>query len=115
MLIKLLKMFTGGLFEALSSAYQAKLTADTNEKKLDAEVDINIIEGNIELLLTEQKRLLTAWIRPAIAAPIVLLIWKLVVYDTMLGLGVTVLSSTVDWLLITVVGLYFVTRPFGTK
>lgn len=102
--------------EELSEAYQAKLRAETNEAKLEAQVNIAYLEGRMNVLLAEQKRWLTAWIRPALAAPVVILLWKLIVWDTVLGWGVTPdPGEFIRWVVVTVVGAYFLTRPFERK
>ena len=113
----LITLFGGGGLSAISEqikeAYQAKLNATTDEIKLEQEGHIEWLKAQQALLIAEQKNKMTSWIRPAIAAPVVILIWKLLVWDTVLGLGVTAdPGDLVRWILITVIGAYFLVRPF---
>lgn len=117
---KILGFFTsaafGNITSELQKAYQAKLTAETSEAKLEAEKYISHLQAQQSILLAEQQRWLTAWIRPALAAPVVAYVWKLIVYDTMLGLGVTPdPGSFVNWIVVTVIGAYMLTRPFERR
>ena len=67
------------------------------------------------MLLADQGRWLTAWVRPAIALPFVLYLWKLVIYDKILGWGATDDLSPQLWNMMTVIiGAYFLTRPLET-
>lgn len=117
----IIKTFLGGsslstVTEALSEAYTAKLKAQTNEAKLEAELTISQLEARRDLIVSEQKRWLTAWIRPALAAPVVILMFKLIVWDTVLGLGVTPdPGEIIRWYVYTITGAYFLTRPFERK
>lgn len=111
-----LKWLTGGgiaaIGEQLRGAYEAKLKATNDEQKLEAEQEIARLEAQQAVLLAEQGRWLTAWVRPAIAAPFVIYIWKLVIWDKVLGYGATDDLSPQLWQMMTVVvTAYFLTRP----
>ena len=117
MIRAILKFFGGGILESvgnqLNRAYKAKLDADTNEKKLASQELITTLQLQQSLLVEEQKRWLTAWIRPALALPVVIFVWKIVVWDTVLGLGWTPNpGELVQWTVITTIGAYMITRPF---
>jgi hypothetical protein len=114
-----LKWLTGGGIAAiggeLRAAYEAKLKATNDSEKLAAEETIARLEAQQSIILAEQGRWLTAWVRPAIALPFVIYIWKLVVYDKVLGWGATDNLSPELWNMMTVIiGAYFLTRPFET-
>lgn len=116
----LLNFLGGGVIQDLSDdikdAYKARLEAQTSEQKLEADMVIRQLELRQALLLTEQKRWLTAWIRPALAFPVVVLVNKLLIWDTVLGLGVTPdPGQLVNWIVVTIIGAYMLTRPFGNK
>jgi len=120
MLRLILNFLGGGILQDLSGrlkdAYEMKLTAETSEKKLEMDGYIAHLQAQQSVLIAEQQRLLTAWIRPALAAPVVLYIWKLIVWDTMLGWGVTPdPGSFVNWVVVTVIGAYMLTRPFERR
>ena len=106
----------GSIANELQEAYQAKLRAETSEQKLEAEQYIAHLQAQQSVLLAEQGRWLTAWIRPAIALPVVAYIWKLIIWDTMLGWGITPdPGSFVNWVVVTVIGAYMLTRPFERR
>lgn len=114
-----LKWLSGGGIAAiggeLRAAYEARLKAQTDAEKLQAEETIARLEAQQSVLLAEQGRWLTAWVRPAIALPFVLYLWKLVIYDKILGWGATDDLSPQLWNMMTVIiGAYFLTRPFET-
>lgn len=99
--------------EQLNAAYRAKLEAQNDEDRIAAEITIAQLEARQGLLMAEQGHWLTRWIRPAFALPFVLYVWKVVVWDKILGLGTTdALSSEMGWVLTTLVGAYFLVRPF---
>lgn len=99
----------------LRAAYEAKLKAQTDQQKLEAEETIARLEAQQSILIAEQGRWLTAWVRPAIAAPFVIYIWKLIIWDKVFGYGSTDNLSPELWQMMTVIiGAYFLTRPFET-
>ena len=106
----------GSITSSLNEAYQAKLTAQTSEKKLEADILISKLEAQRSVLVAEQKRWITAWIRPMLALPVVIYTWKILVWDTVLQLGVTPNpGEIVNWIVVTTIGAYFLTRPFERK
>lgn len=111
-----LKWLGGGGIQAiggeLRAAYEAKLRAQTDAEKLAAEETIARLEAQQSILLAEQGRWLTAWVRPMIALPFVIYLWKLIIYDKVLAWGATDNLSPELWQMMTVVvGAYFLTRP----
>lgn len=108
--------FVGGLGEQLKEAYKLKLEAQTNEAKLEADQYIAHLQAQQSILLAEQGRWLTAWIRPMLAFPVVVYIWKLIIWDTILQWGVTQNPGEfVNWVVVTVIGAYMLTRPFERR
>ncbi len=66
-----------------------------------------------QIILAEQNKWYTAMIRPLLALPIIIYVWKVVVWDKVLGWGVTdPLDQTMGWVLTTIVGAYFIGRAF---
>ena len=115
----ILSWATGGGIAAiggeLRAAYEAKLNAQTDQQKLAAEETIARLEAQQSILIAEQGRWLTAWVRPMIALPFVLYLWKLIIWDKVLGWGATDDLSPNLWNMMTVVvGAYFLTRPIET-
>ena len=119
MLGAILSWLTGGGIKAIGAelrgAYEAKLKATNDHEKLEAEQNIARLEAQQSILLAEQGRWLTAWVRPAIALPFVIYLWKLILYDKVLAWGVTDNLSPELWNMMTVIiGAYFLTRPLET-
>ena len=120
LLVKILGFFTstafGSITEQLKEAYRMKLEAQTNEAKLEADQYIAHLQAQQQVLLAEQGRWYTSWIRPAMAFPVILYIWKLIIWDTILQWGVTQNpGECVNWIVITVIGAYMLTRPFEKR
>lgn len=112
-----LKWLTGGGIAAiggeLRQAYEARLKATNDHEKLEAEQTIARLEAQQVIIVAEQGRWLTAWVRPAIALPFVVYLWKLIIYDKVLAWGATDNLSPEMWQMMTVIiGAYFLTRPF---
>ena len=115
MFMKLLDFLGGSVLktitDSLSEAYKAKLVADTDDKKLAADIAIQELTAQRDLLLKEQDKILTSWVRPAFAGLAFILWAKLIVWDTVLGLGVTILPSFVEWFAVLIPTVYFTLRP----
>ena len=115
----ILSWLTGGgikaIGEQLRGAYEAKLKATNDHEKLQAEETIARLEAQQSILLAEQGRWLTAWVRPAIAAPFVVFLWKIIIWDKVLGYGATDNLSPELWEMMKwVISAYILTRPIET-
>lgn len=98
--------------EQLNKAYQARLTAATDAAKLEAEQTIAQLEARQAVLLAEQGNWESRWIRPAFALPFVIYNAKVIVWDKVLGLGVTdELSEDFAQMQTMVIGAFFLARP----
>lgn len=120
MLATLLAWLTGGGLAAIGKeinrAYQAKLDAKNDAERIEAEKQIAVLEARQAVLIAEQGNWLTRWIRPAFAFPFVVYDAKIVVWDKVLGLGVTDPMPPEFWHLhMVIVGAYFLTRPFEKR
>ena len=73
----------------INAAYQAKLNAQNDEARLEADQRIAQLNAQQSLLIAEQNNRLTRWIRPAFAAPFVIYNGKIILWDKVLGWGVT--------------------------
>jgi hypothetical protein len=99
----------------LRGAYEAKLKATNDHEKLAAEETIARLEAQQSILLAEQGRWLTAWVRPAIALPFVVFLWKIIIWDKVLGYGATDNLSPELWEMMKwVISAYILTRPIET-
>lgn len=96
----------------LGRAYAKKQDAKTDSARIEAETRIATLEAQRDVLIAEQGSWLTRWIRPALALPVVVFVWKIVLWDTVLGLGVTPdPGELVRWIVVTTIGAFLLTRP----
>ncbi len=87
----------GGPFaKAAVDAYRAKLSAENTSEKIAAELaarELSVEQRERELasqvVIAEQGRWYTALPRPLFAAAFIIYVWKVVVWDKVLGLGST--------------------------
>jgi len=87
----------GGPFaKAAVDAYRAKLTAENTAEKISADlaarelaVEQREAEVASQIVIAEQGRWYTALPRPLFASAFIVYIWKVVVWDKVLGLGST--------------------------
>jgi hypothetical protein len=106
----------GGPFAAAAvKAYQAKLTAENTSEKIAADLagrELAVEQREAELatqtVIAEQGRWYTALPRPLFAFAFVIYVWKVVVWDRVLGLGTTAALSgdVAQWAMI-VLTAYF--------
>jgi hypothetical protein len=82
MLQWLAQFLTAPIVNGFLNAYKAKLAA-ANAQGAQA------VEVARAALLAEQGRWYTAIIRPLLAAPVVIYLWKVIVWDIVLALGTT--------------------------
>jgi hypothetical protein len=96
MLRFLASFLTGPIVNGAIEAYKARLDALNSQDRMAADLAAKAIEAEIEarrsadaLILAEQGRWYTAIVRPLIALPVVIYLWKVIVWDKVLGLGTT--------------------------
>lgn len=112
----LLSFFGSSVTREIKDVYETWKSAETNEAKLEAEKQLAWLTAQKEVIISEQSRWLTAWIRPALALPVVVYVWKIVVWDTVLQWGVTPNPGEfVNYIVLTILGAYFLTRPFEKR
>jgi hypothetical protein len=113
----ILSWFTGGgiaaIGDQLNKAYQAKLTAQNDQQRIEADMAITQLTARQAVLIAEQGSWMTRWIRPAFAFPFVVYNTKIIVWDKVLSLGTTDALSPEFWQLQMIVfGAFFLTRAF---
>jgi hypothetical protein len=87
----------GGPFaKAAVDAYRAKLTAENTSEKIAADLAVRELaveqrerELATQVVIAEQGRWVTALPRPLFALAFIIYLWKVVVFDKVLGLGST--------------------------
>ena len=106
----------GKIAESIVVAKTKALDAKTEQDRIEADVLVNQLEARQSVLIAEQGSWMTRWIRPAFALPFLIYNFKVVVWDKVLGLGITDDLSASYWQLQMIIfGAYFLTRPFGKK
>ena len=102
----LASLIGGPVMSGLISAYKAKLDAANTQGRIAADLAAKEIEAEIEarkqasaIIIAEQGRWYTAIIRPLLALPIIIYLWKVIVWDKVLGLGATdpLTGMIADW------------------
>ena len=96
MLQWLASFLTAPIINGFLDAYKAKLDAKNNAGAQAVEVTRAALIAEIEarksanaMLVAEQGRWYTAIIRPLLALPVIIYLWKVIVWDIVLGLGST--------------------------
>src|SRR5581483_5025999 len=96
----------GPVITGLINAYKAKLDAANTQDRIAADLAAKEIEAEIaarahasRIIIAEQGRWYTAIIRPLLAMPIIIYLWKVIVWDKVLGLGTTdpITGTIADW------------------
>ena len=94
------------MITGLIDAYKAKLDATNTQDRIAADLAAKEIEAEIEarrqasaIIIAEQGRWYTAIIRPLLAVPVIIYFWKVLVWDKVLGLGITdpITGMVADW------------------
>ena len=96
MLQWLASLLSGPLINGVIAAYKARLDAANSQDAHAADLAAKAIAAEIEarkaadaVILAEQGRWYTALIRPLLALPVIIYLWKVIVWDKVLGLGST--------------------------
>ena len=96
----------GPVISGLIKTYKAKLDAANTQDHIAADLAAKEIEAEIEarkqasaIIIAEQGRWYTAIIRPLLAFPLIIYLWKVIVWDKVLGLGTTdpITGMIADW------------------
>ena len=96
MLQWLASLLSGPLVNGVIAAYKARLDAANSQDARAADLAARAIAAEIEarkaadaVILAEQGRWYTAIIRPLLALPVIIYLWKVIVWDKVLALGST--------------------------
>lgn len=92
----LANLIAGPIIGKVIDGYKAKLAAGNDRDRMAADlaakelaVDSRASELRTQLLIAEQGRWYTAIIRPLFAFPLIVYFWKILIWDKVLGWGVT--------------------------
>ena len=117
-----LNWFGGGIIgqigKELNKAYQAKLQSKNNSERIEADKQIEFWEARRSILVAESAHknavIMRAVMRAVLATPVAVVMWKLFVWDKVLGWGATDSLSPELWNFIWIVtGFYFVYETAG--
>jgi hypothetical protein len=96
MLQWLAQFLTAPIINGFIDAYKAKLAAQNTQDRTAAELAAKALAAEIEarksanaIIIAEQGRWYTAIVRPLLAAPVIIYLWKVIVWDKVLALGTT--------------------------
>ena len=103
----LASLIGGPVVTGLINAYKAKLDASNTRDRIAADLAAHEIQAEIEartaasaVIIAEQGRWYTAMIRPLLAFPLIIYVWKVIVWDKVLGMGSTdpITGMVADWM-----------------
>lgn len=77
------------IVDGLNEAHRERLQAQNNTQRLAAERQIAILEASTETIKNAQKDKYERWVRIGFAFPFIVYNMKLVIWDKVLGAGVT--------------------------
>jgi len=110
-----LKIITGPLesiTKAIASVQLEKARAQTDEKRINAEERVKTLEAKRDVLIAESGDKINRLVRALMAIPVVILLWKLIVFDNVfgqwLGWATPQLSDDLWYIVLVVIGFYFV-------
>ncbi len=121
MLQWILSVLSAPVFNSIVDAYKAKLAAANTQDKLAVDLAMKEIEAEIAaraqasaIIIAEQGRWWTSMIRPLAALPVVIYMWKVIVFDKCFGLGTTdpITGDVGTWAGV-IITTYFGRRPIG--
>jgi hypothetical protein len=121
-----LQLLSAPLLNTLLSGWKATLDARNATDRIAADLVIESIKADIEanksaqaIIIAEQGRWYTAIVRPLLATPIIIFMWKVIVWDKVLGWGTTEalsgdVASWAGWIVTAYVGGRSLEKIAGT-
>lgn len=99
----------GRIADKLAAAYVERSNAQTDQQRIAADERIKTLESRRDVILKAQSDPFERWVRIGFSLPFIIFVWKLVVWDKVLGWGATDNLSDDLWaILYIVLGGYFV-------
>src|SRR6185369_16790227 len=102
----LASLIGGPVITGLINVYKARLDASNTQDRIAADLAAKEIEAEIAarkeasaVIIAVQGRWYTAIIRPLLAFPVIIYLWKVIVWDKVFGLGATdpITGMIGDW------------------
>jgi hypothetical protein len=98
----------------IADARIASIQASTDKEKIGQEERIKALEARRDVLKAESDGRVNGVIRALLAAPIVVFLWKVIIWDKVLALGSTDdLSENLWYVTMIVLGFYYVHWTVG--
>lgn len=98
--------------KAITAVKLEQARAETDEHRIDAEERGKALEAKRDVLIAESGDKINRLVRALMAIPVVILLWKLIVFDNVfgqwLGWATPVLSDDLWLVVVTIIGFYFV-------
>src|SRR3954466_10527974 len=103
----LASFLTAPIINGFLDAYKAKLDSQNTHGAQAVEVaraallaEVDARKSANAIIIAEQGRWYTAVIRPLLALPVIIYLWKVIVWDKVLGLGTTdpITGIVADWI-----------------
>lgn len=108
LILKFLGVGLPAIIAEISKERTKQLDAKTEQEKIASEERIKVLEARKDVIIQSQKERIGEWVRLLWAIPFIVYVWKLVLFDKVLGWGATdALSPTLEYILWTVLGGYF--------
>ena len=113
MLSLILNFLSGGIVgqigKQLNQAYKTRLDSKNETERVEADKTIASLEARKAVLVAESRSQWNIIFRAILAVPFAAFVWKVIVWDKLLGLGTTDNLSPELWnLMMVVYGFYFV-------
>lgn len=94
----------------LAGAYAEKQNAKTAQKRIESDERISAIKARQAVLIAESRHPWNSIIRALIATPVIVILWKIFIWDKVLRLGITDSLSPRLWdIIMMVLAFYFLT------
>jgi hypothetical protein len=98
----------------IADARIASIQASTDKERIEQEERIKALEARRDVLKAESDGRVNGVIRALLAAPIVVFLWKVIIWDKVLALGTTDdLSENLWYVTMVVLGFYYVHWTVG--
>jgi len=98
----------------IADARIASIQASTDKERIEQEERVKALEARRDVLKAESDGRVNGIIRALLAAPIVVFLWKVIIWDKVLALGTTDdLSENLWYVTMMVLGFYYVHWTVG--
>lgn len=104
-----LNIFGSPIVREIRAAYESKLRAANDKERIAADERIVILEARRDSILAAQSDPFERFVRIGFAAPFVIYLWKLIIWDKVFALGITDNISPDLWnIAYIILGGYFI-------